>query len=290
MFKRSENKKTRKTISPGRARTPLTSYYRGQRPPADSSPFVRRQPKLRLRRYAFGAIDIILIIILISGLIYSLIITPDPVIKANDLTFHSLSDYKSAAAAQLGHINNRNKITFDEAGLSAALKKQFPEINSVQIELPLFSEQPVIFLSTNQPTFFLDSQGTRYVVDSFGRAVAKSANLPAVKNLPIINDASGFTISTGRQVLSSSGVTFINTLIGECRHAGIQISALTLPAVPQELDLKAKNQGYFVKFFLGGDALTQAGQYFATRHHFNESGHQPAQYLDVRVPGKVFYK
>jgi hypothetical protein len=245
---------------------------------------------MRLRRYAYGALDIVMIIVLISGLIYSLIITPNPVIRANDLTFHSLSAYKTAAAAQLSHLNNRNKITFDGDGLRTALKKQFPEITSAQIELPLFSEQPIILLSTDRPAFFLDSQGMRYVIDASGRAVAKAADLPNVTDLPVISDTSGFKISTGRQVLSSDGVAFIKTLISQCRYAGIQIATLTLPAVPQEIDLKAKGQSYYVKLFLGGDSLTQAGQYFAARHHFNETGRQPSQYLDVRVPGKVFYK
>jgi hypothetical protein len=228
--------------------------------------------------------------VLLGGLVYSLLISPNPTVKANNLTFHSLAEYKTAAAAQLAHFDNRNKITFDESGLTTALKKQFPEISSVQVELPLFSEHPSIFLTIDRANFFLESQGIRYVIDSSGKAITKAANLPAVGNLPIINDTSGFAITPGRQVLSSSGVAFISTVIAQCRQANIKIASLTLPAVPQELDLKAKDRSYFVKFFLGGDVMSQAGQYLASRHHFDETNQQPSQYLDVRVDGKVFYK
>jgi hypothetical protein len=36
--------------------------------------------------------------------------------------------------------------------------------------------------------------------------------------------------------------------------------------------------------------MQQAGQFLATRNQFNDTNTQPAEYLDVRVPGKVFYK
>lgn len=272
-----------------RQRTPI-AYYRGRPPDEDAkSPFERKSAaKPKLRGYAYGVLDIAVIALLIAGLVYSLMIRPDPVLKADDYTYRSLADYQNAAAEQLGKLNNRNKITFSQSGLETALKKKFSEIRTVTVELPLFSERPTINLSIDRPSFFLDSQGTRYVVDQAGRAVVKAANLPAVKNLPVINDDSGFSVSPGRQVLSSTGVGFINTVLKQCRQAGVAVESITLPPIPQEMDLKAKGQGYFVKFYLGGDAQIQVGQYLAARHHFDSS--QPSQYLDVRVAGKVFYK
>jgi hypothetical protein len=266
-----KNKKNRKTLSQGRARAPMTAYYRGS-PNEESSPFSRQNPKRRVAPYLYGVLDIILAAVLIAGIAYSLMINPHPSIKANSHTFHSINDYRSAAESQLSKINNRNKITFDEQGLAAALKTQFPEIRGVQVELPLLSEKPTINLAIDQPSFFLDSRGARYIIDSSGRAVTEAKRLPNIKNLPQINDNSGFRISPGRQVIGGDGVSFINTLYAE------------------ELDLRAKDQPYFVKFYLGGDPLAQIGQYLAARHHFNEAGQQPAEYLDVRVPGKVFFK
>jgi cell division septal protein FtsQ len=236
-----KNKKNRKTLSQGRARAPMTAYYRGS-PNEESSPFSRQNPKRRAAPYLYGVLDIILAAVLIAGIAYSLMINPHPSIKANSHTFHSINDYRSAAESQLSKINNRNKITFDEQGLAAALKTQFPEIRGVQVELPLLSEKPTINLAIDQPSFFLDSRGARYIIDSSGRAVTEAKRLPNIKNLP------------------------------------------------QKLDLRAKDQPYFVKFYLGGDPLAQIGQYLAARHHFNEAGQQPAEYLDVRVPGKVFFK
>jgi hypothetical protein len=70
----------------------------------------------------------------------------------------------------------------------------------------------------------------------------------------------------------------------------VSVSSLTLPKTAQELDLRTKDRPYYVKFYLGGDALLQAGQFLATRRQFDTSNTQPAEYLDVRVEGKIFYK
>jgi hypothetical protein len=268
----------------------MVSYYRRKDVSGESSPFARQEPKRQFRRYIYGTADIVLAGALIFLLIYSLMVTPDAKIQANDFSFHSLSDYRSAVNEQLSHFNDRNKISFDQTGLANALKKQFPEIRSVQIELPLLSQKPTVNLAIDQASFFLDSKGERFIIDSSGRAVAKASKLPKIKNLPVINDNSGFPVSLGRQLLSSNGIDFINTVIAQCRQANINIASLTLPAVPQELDLRTTDQTYYVKFFLGGDALTQTGQYIAARHHFNESHQNPSQYLDVRVAGKIFFK
>jgi hypothetical protein len=63
-----------------------------------------------------------------------------------------------------------------------------------------------------------------------------------------------------------------------------------LPPKAQELDLRASDQSYYVKFYLGGDAMIQTGQYLAARQKFAQTKQQPGEYLDVRVSGKIFYK
>jgi hypothetical protein len=77
--------------------------------------------------------------------------------------------------------------------------------------------------------------------------------------------------------------------LAQTRRAGVPIKSLTFPPLAQELDLATEDQPYFVKFYLGGDPLVQAGTFLAARHQFS-SGVKPSVYLDVRVPGKIFYK
>jgi hypothetical protein len=288
---KTKNQKGRRPLNQGRARSPLTSYYRGQNLSDEpASPFKRKTPKRKFKGYFYGVLDIILAALLIIVLAYSLMVSPHPTVHANDTTFHSLNDYQAAASAQLSSLNNRNKITFNQSALAASLKKRFPEIRAVAVELPLFSEKPTINLAVDGPSFKLFSQGTTFIIDSSGRAVTKAANSPKFYSLPLVNDDSGFRTSTGQQIMGGNEVNFIKSLLLQTKKAGIKVNSLTLPKVAQELDLRAQDQPYFVKFYLDGDVLAQTGQYLAARHHFSETNQQPSQYLDVRVPGKVFYK
>jgi cell division septal protein FtsQ len=271
-------------------RAPLTSYYRSNNEPGKASPFKKRQPKTNRRKLLFGALDIILIILLVFGLVYSLMLKAQPKISATDLSYHPLSVYTSQITPFFNSISDHNKITFNEGAVAASIQKQFPEVQTVRVELPFFSETPIVWLTISPPVFNLQSGGRSFIVDSQGIVVAKTTDLPKLKNLVNLTDQSGYPAVLGKQVLSSSSVDFINTVIKQAQHAKVPISTLSLPPLAQELDLRTSDAPYYVKFYLGGDALTQSGQFLASRQKFNQTHQAPSEYLDVRVSGKIFYK
>lgn len=271
-------------------RAPITSYYRSSDEPAKTSPFKKRQPKTNHRKVLFGAIDIILIMLLVFGLIYSLILKPQPKIVASDLSYHQLADYDNKITPLFRNFNDRNKVTFNESAITSAVQKQFPEVQAVRVELPFFSEVPIVRLSVSPPAFNLHSGSRSFIVDSQGIVVAKTTDLPKLHALVNLIDQSGYPAVIGQPVIGSSAVDFINIVTKQSTRAKVPISSLSLPPLAQELDLRTSDAPYYVKFYLGGDALTQAGQFLAARHQFAQSHQSPAEYLDVRVSGKIFYK
>lgn len=231
-----------------------------------------------------------MIVAVLAAIVYSLIVSTNPKIELDSEIYHPISVYHQAAAAGLNSFHNRNKLTFNDKDLILSLKKQFPEISSVSVDLSLFGKTPKLKFTIAAPSFFINSRGVNYVVDSEGVAVDRSTAFPKIKSLPIIIDQTGFSSKGGTQVLSTQAVRFINAVINQAKHARIPIASMTLPALAQELDLRTTDRGYFVKFYLGGDPLVQTGQFLAARHQFDQTGAQPSQYLDVRVPGKVYFK
>lgn len=288
MSSSQRNRPSSKTGSAGRA--PVNIYYRSRRRESDS-PFQRKTPKGPGRRkILLGFLDIILVLLLLIGLVYSLIVTPHPKLVINNSAFHRVAEYQTAADKIFSTIKNRNKITFDQQAITDALKKKFPEIVSADIELPIFSQEPTLRLDISKASLRLESGATNYIVDSQGVIVFKGQGFPAADRLPKVIDKSGFTTKLGSHVLSASSINFIKALYAQCQHSKVPLASLTIPTVAQELDLRAKDQRYYVKFFLGGDPLTQSGQYLAARKHFSDIHKQPASYLDVRVNGKIFFK
>jgi len=288
LFRKTPDQTTRRPKNT--RRLPMTSYYSAAKDSATPSPFRRRQPKTDKRAVIFNIADIILLAILLIGLVYSLLLRPNPQIKVDSSPYHSSADYQSQIAPLFKGFKNSNKLTFDEASVVSAIQRKFPEVHSARIELPFFSEQPVVWLDISAPAFKLVNDQNNLLIDEQGTAVAKSAEFPNIKNQITVQDQTGFKVAVGQQVLSSDGVELINTVIAQTKQAHVMIASLSLPPRAQELDLKTSDQPYFVKFYLGGDALSQTGQFLAARHQFAKNGKAPSQYLDVRVPGKIFYK
>jgi len=271
-------------------RLPMTNYYKAANDRSAPSPFRRRQPKTDRRAVVFNIADVILLAILLVGLIYSLLLRPNPQIKADSTPYHNIGEYKSQIAPLFKGLKNSNKLTFDEASVVKAIQQKFPEVRDARVELPFFSEQPVVWLEISPPAFQLVNDQSSFLIDDQGVAVARSAVFPHLKNQIKVQDQTGFRVSAGQQILGSDGVALINTVISQSKQARVPIASLSLPPRAQELDLKTTDQPYYVKFYLGGDAQNQTGQFLAARHQFAQTGKQPSQYLDVRVPGKIFYK
>lgn len=286
MFKKTAEPRIQKNYR----RTPIAKYYRADKSSGSPSPFRSRQPKTNRRLVLFNIADILLLILLIAGLIYSLILRPNPTIKTDSDQYHSAVVYKSGIAPLFNGFKNSNKLSFDEAGVVKAIQAKFPEIRSARVELPFFSERPVVWLNISAPAFKLTNHQGSYIIDSQGVAVAESNELPSIKSQVTVQDQTDFQIQVGQQVLNSEGVTLINNLLSQLKQSKIPVAALSLPPRAQEMDLKTADQAYYVKFYLGGDSQSQIGQFLAARHQFSKSGKQPNEYLDVRVPGKIFYK
>jgi hypothetical protein len=274
----------------------LTYYRSKSKEMEDKSPFLQNRPADagKFRRFVGGVLNTVLIAALLAGLVYGVLVSPDAKVNASSESFHSTSTYQQAAQKDFQKFGNRNKITLNEQAVAESLQKQFPEIAGVYVELPVFSETPVIHLNIAEPSFMLNDNGSIYIVDSQGLAVAQlgqsdNFNLNS-SSLKVITDKSGFTAKSGQQVMSSSSVQFLNGLIAELQHAHVPIKSLTLPPQAQELDLQSSDRPYYVKFYMGGDVLRQTGQFLATRHQLDATNAPAPQYLDVRVPGKVFYK
>jgi hypothetical protein len=272
------------------SRRPQATYYRSKNQAETASPFKKKPAQRSSRKIVFGVVDLILIVLLLAGLVYSLMLTPHPKLNVSDLSYHSAESYQTAITPLFSSISNSNKITFDENSVIKKIQTQFPEVQSVRVELPFFSQKPTLWLTVSKPAFKLSSSGSAYVVDSAGLAVARAQDLPKLKSLVSLNDQSGFPVRLGSQVLASEAVDFINAVIAQSEHAKVPISSLSLPTAAQELDLRTTDAPYYVKFYLGGDALTQSGQFLAARQKFAHIGPSPSEYLDVRVSGKIFYK
>ncbi len=281
-------RKKRPTSEP--KRVARASYYQGRAQEPTSSPFQRPITKKSFSARLTKAVDWLIVVVIFFCVIYSLIVKPGPRVLSNSWAYHTSSVYDAFAAKISSAIKDRNKITFDESSLVLAMQKQFPEISGAWVQMPFFGQKPTVHITVATPAFLYSAGNVSYILNTEGIVVGTQASLPTIKGLPIIIDQSNIPVKNGSKVISSDSVDFINQIMAQAKKAKINISNIVLPAVAQEIQLRTTDKSYYVKFYFGNDVLTQTGQWLAARHEFDSKGITPTEYLDVRVPGKVFYK
>ena len=187
---------------------------------------------------------------------------------------------------------NTNKITIDNNGIKRALLDKYPQLVAVDVSVPLFNHNPIIYVEQSEPSLVIEEANGTYLLDSNGRAMFKSTNLTGLNtsNLPVVKDLSNLNIGVGDQVLPSTDISFIHTVLAELAAKGYNPSYLNLPAASSELDVGIDGQPYYVKFNLASnDPRMQAGTFLATIYNLKQQNITPTKYIDVRVDGRSYY-
>jgi hypothetical protein len=255
---------------------------------------VQTEQKPPARSWLSGWAFWVLLIVVIACAGKVLLLSNDPKIvivgKTPVTASYIQSNATYAAAAQkllAGSVTSRSKLTVDPTSVAAALKQQFPELLDVSMSIPLVSNRPVLYIQPATPTLILETAKGNYALNKAGVVLSRLHSLPA--DVPLVVDQSGLTPQGGKQVLPSGAVTFVTTVAYQFAAKHLSISTFVLSAnTPYELDAHLEAQTYVVRFNLQTDALTQSGAALATLHQLD--GAVPSQYLDVRVPSRVYYK
>lgn len=241
---------------------------------------------------------LVLLIVLLASLISALSLSANARIiflqSTGSSFLHDQSTYQIAANKILAtSIWNHNKVTINTSDISRQLIKQFPELSSVSVVLPLLAHRPVIYLTPSQPALIIIGANGTFVLDTTGKALQPTDALASIANLklPVLTDQSGVKLINNQRALSSSDVSFILTVIAQLAAKQVSISSLTLPVSSREIDAGISGQPYFVKLNLqNGDALRQAGTFLATKARLTNQNITPEHYIDVRVPGRAYYQ
>lgn len=187
---------------------------------------------------------------------------------------------------------NRSKLFIDTNGIAAQMSEQFPELGDVSVVLPLVGRRPVLKVAPARPVLVLSASGGPYVVDPKGRilALARETDSSLRQGLPVVRDESGLPIERGSTAITQETIAFIQEVTRQLSHAQVAVESLVLSPQANELHVQLEGQPYFVKFNMKGEGRLQAGTFLAVRERLQGEGKTPAEYIDVRVAEKAFYR
>lgn len=249
---------------------------------------------LRRRRFMYMAGSSVLIVLFISAVF----LQTSPSVQLvdgyeNQQTLRQNEVYKQAAAKYLaGSLANNNKITVDGEGLERHMRQAFPELQLVQLTIPLFGFQPTLVIQPSRPLVLLQTvQGNTVVIDESGYVISTVEDFKG-DSLPTVVDQSATTVALGKQVLPKSSMQFIASVLAQYTAKSISVESLILPRSAYELNVRSVGDSYYVKYsMLNATSVTQqVGGYFSMREYLTLKQITPAEYVDVRLNGRAYYK
>lgn len=210
---------------------------------------------------------------------------------ASAVTVQRTASYTASANEFLqSSLLNRNKLTLDGNGISHAMLQRFPELTNVEVTTPLVGNRPVVYIKPAQAVYNLQTTQGLYSMDAHGFVLAQLSE-PS-PDLVLLKESSSRVPVPGKQYLATSIVGFCQTVAYQLEKAGGKtIQYIDLPATqPYEADVYLTGSSYRIKFNLQEDPIQQSGAAIATLQKLGQGGGQPHEYLDVRVPERVYYK
>jgi hypothetical protein len=113
------------------------------------------------------------------------------------------------------------------------------------------------------------------------------------QDLYTINDQSGLNLNSGEKVYAQRNIIFCGEVIGAVKANGAVSTAFESLSIPstslKEVDIKLKD-GYIVKLSTELNPSEQVNLLAHILTKLKGEGKKPSGYIDLRVPGKAFWK
>lgn len=241
-------------------------------------------------------IGFLLVIVALVGVAYNSILSQDVVVRVSGkpedrLLLQDARRYQADMQELLGKkLLNKSKLTINTTELSEQILSRHPELAGASLALPLIGDTIVLQLEPAPAVARLVSvNGSSYILGSNGQAISSEVDAAPVST-PVITDQSGLTVAVGSQVLPRDDMRFIIRLQHQITAQHRKIESMVLPAAGRQLHVKFDGRSYIVKFSFEADVLQQVGAYRAVEKRLDATNVTPAEYIDVRVGDRAYYK
>jgi hypothetical protein len=285
-------KKTQKrSVNGAGQKQPIYSYRGGPKQPAGGHAGQNRW-HLWLRRAGL----VVALILTGAGVFYSTTLDGSSriVTKGDTRLLRDTGIYGQKADEILGSsVKNKSKLTVDKADIAEQMKAQFPELATVNIATPPWFHQPIFELTLHGTALIFTSSGDKLAINPTGVAIFEqsqdSLKLEGL-NVPEITDQTGYQPELGRQVLSAAQVDFILEVDFQLKEKKIEIDKYLLKPGGSELHIVLRGQKYLIKLNTQAEGRESAGAFLAVQQRLEREGKTPRQYIDVRLPERVYIK
>jgi cell division septal protein FtsQ len=182
-------------------------------------------------------------------------------------------------------LTQRNTLTVDTEQLVSDLQQADPLLRAVQARRS-WPHGVVVTAVPKQPSLGWESGDQRYLLDRDGTVIG----VLAMKSpLPVVTDGSNLPVKIGSRVVSAHFVTFVTDLVPALAGQGIRVTHLDVKDTTYDLTV-ATDKPYKLIFDTSRTAGEEVSDLKSVLALLNAQHKVPAEYIDVRIAGKAYYK
>lgn len=194
---------------------------------------------------------------------------------------------KSAEQFLDSRLFGRNWLLLNTQDLRSTLQKSFNGQESISVD-KVFPSKLIIKTDEQKPGLIWKTGSHRYIVSVNGRVMSELQRDQA-SSLLVVVDTSNIPVAIGDNVASRQFVAFTTAISKVLQENNLGPSEFFVRETTGELNAKT-TQGYDIKFDTTTDPEIQARALQSILDHLKSSNKKPAEYIDMRIIGKAFYR
>ncbi len=179
----------------------------------------------------------------------------------------------------------QNLITINTADLASKLQQADPLLRSVDVRRRWF-HSVIVTTTLKQPSLGWSTGDQKYLLDRDGTAIGV---LSVGSKLPVVVDGSNLPVTIGQQVTTARFTDFATGVVSALARAGIGVTGLSIKDTTYDLTVST-NKGYALIFDTGRGVDEEIGDLKSVLALLVSQKKTPAQYIDLRIAGKAYYK
>jgi cell division septal protein FtsQ len=179
----------------------------------------------------------------------------------------------------------RNLLTLNDGDLEERLGTSDPLLRSVEVRRRWLHGVRISAV-LKQPSMGWRSDDQQFLLDRDGTAIGV---LAAGSPLPVVDDGSNLPVKIGQRVVPSRFVGFVTDLRPGLKSVGINPTALAVKDTTLDLQVQT-DKGYRLIMDTSREVSEQVTDLKAVLNLLAAQKKAPAEYIDLRIAGKAYYK
>lgn len=271
------------------SRRQLDSFERQTRSSSSDATVLRHARTLGSKWF-----QLLVIIVLFICLLYLSSLNTKPHVVVEGTPYRSPSEYSAAVAKVYGNdIRNRIKPLLMTKNIEESVKQALPEASKVTVSTGFLGHQADVRIVSDEPIAIFTQPNTQdLIMSNHGRLLLSTVDNTKqhLTNLPILQNQTGVEARAGEQFMRPDETKEFGRLIAQY-GADKSKPIFSLTTMPHEITAKETGRGtYYARYILDDSIVLQYGALRATEKKLQEIGQNAAEYVDVRLADKAYYK